>query len=46
MSRRRLLTEMDSAELTAWLVFFDVKREREDEARASAEFERSITNGE
>lgn len=45
MSRRRLLAEVDSQELTAWLAFFQAKHDREEDARQSAEFERSITSG-
>jgi hypothetical protein len=42
MTRRRLLTEVDSAELTAWLAYFEAKQERDEEERKRVEFERRI----
>lgn len=46
MSVRRLLDEMDSAELSAWLVYFDVAEEKNDERRKDEEARRRILGGE
>ena len=45
MSVRRLLSEMDSRELTQWTVFLEVKHERDERARDSAAWERRVTGG-
>lgn len=42
MTKRRLLSEMDSLELTEWQAFFPAKHEREEAARERANFERKI----
>ena len=45
MTRRRLLAELDSAELTDWQLFLQARHDREEEARHAAEFERRIGAG-
>lgn len=43
MTRRRLLAEADSMEITGWFAYFKVKGEREQDARESAAFERRLS---
>jgi hypothetical protein len=40
MSVRRMLSEMDSRELTEWMAFLAVKHERDEQAQQDAAFER------
>lgn len=42
MSRRALLEEMDSAELTAWFVYLDVKHEKAEEDRERNRMQREL----
>jgi hypothetical protein len=42
MTRRQFLEAVDSVELTQWLLFFEEKARREQDARESAELEARV----
>lgn len=42
MSRKRLFKEMDSAEITAWQVYFEVKQEKNEDERERNRLQRDL----